>query len=103
MKYKKILLAAAALSLAGLAVFLSLPSIVDKRMNSVALAPPYTAGERARALHAKLFIADLHDDALLWSRDLLRRYDYGHADLPRLQEGGVSLQVFSTVTKSPRA
>lgn len=102
MKYKKILLAAAALSLAGLAVFLSLPSIVDKRMNSVALAPPYTAGERARALHAKLFIADLHDDALLWSRDLLRRYDYGHADLPRLQEGGVSLQVFSTVTKSPK-
>lgn len=58
--------------------------------------------ERARALHARLFIADLHDDALLWSRDLLRRHDYGHTDLPRLQEGRVALQVFSTVTKTPR-
>jgi len=102
MKHKKLLIAAAVLALAGLAVFFSLPSIVDKRMNSVALAPPYAASEQARALHTKLFIADLHDDALLWSRDLLRRYDYGHADLPRLLEGQVSLQVFSTVTKSPK-
>lgn len=86
----------------GLGVFFTLPSIVDRRMNSVALAPPYTAAGRATALHNRLFVADLHDDALLWSRDLLKRYDYGHSDLPRLQEGKVSLQVFSTVTKSPK-
>ncbi|HYW57624.1 MAG TPA: dipeptidase [Polaromonas sp.] len=102
MKYKKLLIAAAGLSVAGLAVFFSLPPIVDKRMNALALMPPYTTSEKAKALHEKLFVADLHDDALLWSRDLLRRYDYGHSDLPRLLEGRVSLQVFSTVTKSPK-
>lgn len=102
MKYKKLLIAAAILSVVGLAVFFSLPTIVDKRMNPIALVPPYTASEKAKALHEKLFVADLHDDALLWSRDLLRRYDYGHSDLPRLLEGRVSLQVFSTVTKSPK-
>ena len=63
------------LILVGLAVLFSLPTIVDKRMNTLALAPPYTASEKAKALHEKLFVADLHDDALLWSRDLLHRYD----------------------------
>lgn len=82
--------------------FFVVPREVDRRMNRVALDPPYQASERARALHQRVFIADLHDDALLWSRDLLRRYDYGHVDLPRLQEGRVGLQVFATVTKSPR-
>ena len=66
------------------------------------LAPPYTASEPARALHAKLFIAQLHDDALLWSRGLLQRCDCGHADFARRQEGGVRLQVCSTVAKPPK-
>lgn len=93
----------AVLVMAVLAVFFFVvPREVDRRMNGVTFTPPFQVAERARALHAKLFIADLHDDALLWSRDLLRRYDYGHVDLPRLQEGRVSLQVFATVTKSPR-
>ena len=87
----------------GVGVFLTLPTIVDRRMNTVEQTPPYVASERARALHERLFIADLHDDALLWSRDLLRRYSYGHSDLPRLVEGRVGLQVFATVTKTPRA
>jgi len=99
---RKLLIALVILALLGLAVFLNLPRIVDKRMNTVERAPPYTASERAHALHDKLFIADLHDDALLWSRDLLTRYDYGHSDLPRLQAGRVGLQVFSTVTKTPK-
>lgn len=86
----------------GVSVFFTLPRIVDQRMNSVALQAPYTASARAVALHNQLFVADLHDDALLWSRDLLTRYTYGHTDLPRLQEGKVSLQVFSTVTKTPK-
>lgn len=90
------------LALAGLTVFFNVPTIVDKRMNTVALAPPYSASQRAVALHDTLFIADLHDDALLWSRNLLTRYEYGHADLPRLQAGRVGLQVFSTVTKTPK-
>lgn len=99
---RKLLVAAVLLALVGLAVFLGLPTLVDRRMNTVSLAPPHATGERARALHDRLFIADLHDDALLWSRDLLRRHDYGHSDLPRLQAGRVGLQVFSTVTKTPK-
>jgi microsomal dipeptidase-like Zn-dependent dipeptidase len=30
------------------------------------------------------------------------RHSYGHSDLPRLQEGRVALQVFATVTKTPK-
>ncbi|PQA76332.1 dipeptidase [Rhodoferax sp. TS-BS-61-7] len=99
---RKIGITIAVVAALGLGVFFTLPRIVDQRMNRVALAGPHTASARATALHPILFIADLHDDALLWSRDLLQRYDYGHTDLPRLQEGKVSLQVFSTVTKSPK-
>jgi microsomal dipeptidase-like Zn-dependent dipeptidase len=47
-------------------------------------------------------VADLHADALLWPRDLLKRINYGHVDLPRLQDGGVAVQVFSVVTKTPK-
>lgn len=79
------------------------PLYVDAQANTVALPSPYKASAKAYALHSKLFVADLHDDALLWSRDILNRYSYGHTDLPRLREGRVSLQVFSTVTKTPKA
>lgn len=86
----------------GAAAFFSLPSLLDRQMNSVETPAPYNAGKAATQLHQQLFIADLHDDALLWERDLLKRYDFGHSDLPRLLEGRVALQVFSTVTKTPR-
>lgn len=99
----KLLYALALLLLIALAAFFFIvPTQVDRSMNTIVMQPPYQAAERAKAFHQRLFIADLHDDALMWNRDLLRRYDYGHADLPRLQEGRVSLQVFATVTKSPR-
>ncbi|HYP69793.1 MAG TPA: membrane dipeptidase, partial [Variovorax sp.] len=100
---RKLFIALAVLVLVALAAFFFyLPKRVDAGMNGVAMKPPYAASERARALHQRLFVADLHDDALLWSRDLLERHDYGHVDLPRLEEGSVGLQVFATVTKSPR-
>ena len=35
----------------GVGVFLTLPTIVDRRMNTVEQTPPYVASERARALH----------------------------------------------------
>ena len=53
-------------------------------------------------MHQRLLIADLHADTLLWNRDLLKRSDYGHVDLPRLVEGNVAIQAFTVVTKSPR-
>lgn len=86
----------------GAAIFFTLPTLLDRQMNSVASPAPYPAGDKAKQLHQRLFVADLHDDALLWQRELLVRHDYGHSDLPRLLEGHASLQVFSTVTKTPR-
>jgi microsomal dipeptidase-like Zn-dependent dipeptidase len=64
--------------------------------------PPYLASARARALHAELWVADLHADSLLWGRDLLQRSERGHVDVPRLVEGNVALQVLAATTKSPR-
>jgi membrane dipeptidase len=96
------LVGAAALIVVGLVVFFNVPSYVDGQMNRVLQPGPYTAGERGTALHKALFVADLHDDALLWNRDLLQRYDRGHSDLPRQIEGHMGLQVFATVTKTPK-
>ena len=99
---RKLLLSLLIVLLIGSALIFSLPSIVDRQMNSVESPAPYPASAPAEQLHQTLFIADLHDDALLWERDLLKRYDYGHSDLPRMLEGRLGLQVFSTVTKTPR-
>lgn len=88
--------------LGGAGFFFVLPSLVDARMNPTLRSGPYNASAQATALHKSLFVADLHDDALLWNRDLLQRYNRGHADLPRLLEGPQALQVFATVTKSPK-
>src|SRR5262245_49079002 len=101
-KSNKILIGVGLLILVGLAVLFTLPSIVDRQMNRVAAEPPYHASEAAQALHRTLFVADLHGDTLLWDRDLRSRHDQGHIDLPRLKEGHVGLQVFATVTKTPR-
>lgn len=78
-----------------------LPSFLEGLANSVHAGGPYTASEAALALHRKLVVIDLHADPLMWSRNLLVRNSYGHVDVPRLIEGGVSLQVFSTVTQAP--
>jgi membrane dipeptidase len=89
------------IGLAAFAFFALAPGIVESGMNKVvpvALKP----GERALALHRTLFIADLHGDTLMWKRNLLERADRGHVDLPRLVDGNVALQVFSSVTKTPK-
>ncbi|MDZ7268400.1 MAG: dipeptidase [candidate division KSB1 bacterium] len=78
------------------------PTMVAKNLNRVhapAAAPPPADVQR---LHDSLFVADLHADALLWNRDLLECGSYGHVDIPRLIEGGVALQGFTVVTKTPR-
>jgi microsomal dipeptidase-like Zn-dependent dipeptidase len=56
---------------------------------------------RAVALHGRITIVDLHADSLLWARDLDRRADRGHVDVPRLIEGNVALEAFTVVTKTP--
>ncbi|MFP6654821.1 MAG: membrane dipeptidase [Myxococcota bacterium] len=55
----------------------------------------------ARALHETSLVVDLHSDSLLFGRNLLKRSDLGHVDLPRLIEGGAGLQVFSLPTIVP--
>ena len=92
-----LLLIAAAIYLFGIVV----PQ-QDAKMNPVVAHEPYPVSDAAKELHADLIIADLHSDSLLWRRNPEKRWDRGHVDLPRLREGGVNIQVFSTVTKSPR-
>ncbi|MFQ3580378.1 MAG: dipeptidase [Chloracidobacterium sp.] len=76
--------------------------MVEREVNGIAATTRKPPSSRALALHARLFVADLHADTLLWNRDLLARSTRGHVDLPRLQEGNVALQAFTIVTKAPR-
>ncbi len=84
------------------AAFAVVPGKVDGDMNKVLTTTPPTPSAAALALHAELWVADLHADQLLWARDPLARGTRGHVDVPRLQDGNVALQVFSVVTKTPR-
>lgn len=91
-----------ALVLTGAVIFFFvLPPRVDNSLNAVTPHDPWPVSAQAQALHDSLRVADLHSDLLLWSRDPVRRYGRGHTDLPRLREGGVVLQVFTSVTKTP--
>lgn len=82
---------------------LIVPGYVERQMNKVVNAPPYEVSEAARSLwDATPFIADLHSDALLWGRDLNKRTDNGHVDIPRLIEANVALQAFTIVSKTPK-
>lgn len=94
------------LMLAALAVAVVLiwgPAYMERNLNPVTVPPEtWPVSDEARALHARLVIGDLHSDALLWDRDLLERMDRGHTDIPRLAQGNVAVQVFTTVTKSPK-
>ncbi len=75
---------------------------IDANMNAVRAHEPYFVSDAAQALHDNLYIADLHADTMLWRRNAEKRHDYGQVDLPRLREGGVDFQIFSSVTQSPR-
>ena len=76
-------------------------SLFDRWINDITIDPPYTTKPEITELHQQLLIVDLHADPLLWNRDLLERNSYGHVDVPRLQEGNVTLQVFGVVTGVP--
>lgn len=49
--------------------------------------------------HHELIVVDGHNDVIINSifegRDIGKRLDVGHTDIPRLQEGGVDVQVFA--------
>lgn len=92
---------AAILAIAAAAFLAFGPALAERSINRVMSAPLPDLGERARELHATLFVADLHADSLLWNRDLLASGTFGHVDIPRLVAGGVALQVFAIVSKVP--
>lgn len=90
------------LTVAGaVALLAALPMLLDAALNRRGRPALDRCTPAARVLHARLWIADLHADSLLWDRDLLRRHRRGHVDLPRLLDGNVALQVFTVVSKMP--
>lgn len=101
---RRILLGLAGLVVAAAAAFfIFAPGHVERGLNPLTMPEEgWPVGAEAAALHERLVIGDWHSDALLWDRDILKRAGRGHTDIPRLQEGNVALQVFTTVTKSPR-
>ncbi|MAZ88624.1 MAG: peptidase M19 [Cellvibrionaceae bacterium] len=106
MRHKKlissviILTAIVAVSIVG--VWSLAPGIIEPKMNSVTPHASYLISDKAKTLHESLIIGDWHSDSVLWERDLASRSNRGHVDIPRLQQGNVALQMFTTVTKSPK-
>jgi membrane dipeptidase len=94
-------LVVAVLIVAGVRFFATTPGKIDRSQNKIEPVP-LSITPAAQALQSTLDVADMHADSLLWKRDLLTRSDRGHIDLPRLIEGHYALQVFSSVTKSPK-
>jgi microsomal dipeptidase-like Zn-dependent dipeptidase len=99
---KKLVLSILVIVLVSFVLVFSLgPGLIDKSLNVVEPHEAYQISERAQKLHAQLIVGDWHTDSLMGSRDLAQRNSFAHVDLPRLQEGNVALQMFTTVTKSP--
>ena len=86
--------------IAGFVFFYFGPQYFDKSMNKVTLKVDHP--KKVDWYDSIPFIADLHCDELLWDRDLLKRHDYGHVDLPRMQEANMAFEVFTVVSKTPR-
>lgn len=100
---RKIVYGILALLVVAVGAFLIVgPGIVESGMNKVVATPLPAISPRVRALHPRLAIADMHADTLLWQRNLLDPSGRGQVDLPRLEAGNVALQVFSSVTKTPK-
>jgi microsomal dipeptidase-like Zn-dependent dipeptidase len=99
---KKIWIPATLIAAAAVGFFGFLPGYVEGSMNQIDGKPLIAVSDEAKALHKTLNIVDLHSDTLMWNRDLNDSASRGHMDLPRLQEGNVALQLFSSVTKTPK-
>ncbi|MFC0589728.1 dipeptidase [Novosphingobium aquiterrae] len=99
---KRVWIPLVVMAVAAIGFFGVAPGYLEASMNKVDGKPPIPVSAEAKALHATLQIVDLHSDTLMWKRDLLGTTPRGHEDLARLQAGNVALQVFSSVTKTPR-
>lgn len=90
------------IALAVVGFFTVFPALYDWHVNALVPNPPPPASKEALALHKRLDVVDLHADPLLWKRDLTKARNRGHVDVPRMEAGNMALQVFSSVTKTPR-
>jgi microsomal dipeptidase-like Zn-dependent dipeptidase len=99
---KRFWIPATLIAAAAVGFFGFLPGYVEGSMNQVDGKALIAVSDEANALHKTLNIVDLHSDTLMWNRNLNDRASRGHADLPRLQDGNVALQLFSSVTKTPK-
>lgn len=95
-KFLKILLAILVVAVVGF--FLFVPRYLDQTSNKVTLSTPHAKNNWYDSIP---FIADLHCDELLWDRNLLKQINYGHVDVPRMQQANMAFQVFSIVSKVP--
>jgi len=103
MEMKKIWVAlGGAVVVGAIGFFGAAPILIDDVMNPVRDHEPYDISAEARDLHASLFVADAHADPLLWNRNLLKHNARGMSDVPRLLDGNVAIQVFGSVTKTPK-
>ena len=98
---KTILITFITTALIAVVILIIAPKEVELTKNRMTPHVPYNVSAEAKTLHQQLIIMDWHADSLLWNRDLLKRSDFGHVDIPRLQEGNVAIQMFTVVTKSP--
>ena len=99
---KRFWMPATLIAAAAVGFFGFLPGYVEGSMNEIDGKALIAVSDEAKALHKTLNIVDLHSDTLMWNRDLNDRVSRGHMDLPRLQDGNVALQLFSSVTKTPK-
>ena len=99
---KRVWIPLALIGVAAIGFFGIAPGYVEGSMNQIDGKPLIEVSKEAKALHKTLTIVDLHSDTLMWNRDLNDRASRGHMDLPRLQDGNVALQLFSSVSKTPK-
>ncbi len=92
----------AVLAVGALGFFGFAPGYVESTRNVTSSDGPWTFSDEVHARHGSLLVVDMHTDSLLWDRRLDKRVSRAHVDLPRLREGGVDLQAFTVVTKSPK-
>jgi len=87
--------------LLGVMYSFSPPLDVEKFFGPMAATDDSTKIISAPYAIKKLFVADMHADTLLWKRSIAERSELGHADLHRLVDVNVGLQVFMSVVEAP--
>jgi len=99
---KKIMLALIAIPIFLGVTYLFSPALnVEKFFGPTASTDDSANTTPASYALKNLYVADMHADTLLWKRNIAERSEIGHADLHRLLDVNVGLQVFMSVVEAP--